>query len=208
MHQVSLQVVNLKINMKIPNEVIKAVEMVRQIKSISNPHSYEYSSTQLDLPKGASRDVISFGLKIPDNLLKIDPEEDLKGREENPHITVLYGLDTKDCKEVKKAVGKMEPITVTLGDISFFSNKDKEYDVLKVDVKSNELKQLNDRLNNRLSSSGATFKDYKPHITIAYMEKGTGRFLDGNPYFNGKKITFTELTFSSSDGNCEYIPFE
>lgn len=191
----------------IPRGVIDAVKMVNDIKNIIDPKEYEYASTQLDLPTGFANKVLSYGLEIPDALLNVKEDDDTMGREDKPHITVLYGIDTKKVTDVEKAVGKQPPITVELGKVSFFENSEKGYDVLKVDVKSEELDKLNKKLRKLLKASGNTFDVYKPHITIAYLKKGKAKKYQGDERFIGTKIIFSELDFSC-DGHHEYIPFD
>lgn len=190
--------------MKMPEGVIKAVEMVNHIKNMVDPHEYDYSSTQFDLPKGLSRDIIEFGLSIPDEELQTDDE---KGREDCPHITILYGLKTTDDEDIEKIVKGIDPVSVTLGDVDYFVNEEKDYDVVKVNVTGSGIVDLHNRIKDELEAPGYAFNKYNPHITIAYVKKGKGKKYKGDSTFKDRKVIFNELTFSSHDGKCEYISF-
>jgi len=105
------------------------------------------------------------------------PDEDLHeyGREDEPHVTVLYGLHTGSAAKVKKALADNEctVMTVRMGGLDIFENDD--FDVLirkveRVDHLTEVRKHLIDKLETTI-----TFKDYKPHATVAYLKKGKGK---------------------------------
>jgi len=94
------------------------------------------------------------------------------GRETEPHVTVLYGLDPNiSIKEVRKTLSGAEiPKSVVGFGVSFFEN-DSKFDVAKMEIISpKSLWRLNELLNS-LPTPGKTFPDYKPHITLAYTKK-------------------------------------
>jgi len=97
------------------------------------------------------------------------------GREDEPHITLLYGLhnDVEDS-EIKDIVSDMEKTVVNLSKISIFEAKD--YDVVKFDVIGDSKKSLS-KINKELSKLPHTtnFPDYHPHCTISYVKKGAGK---------------------------------
>lgn len=54
-----------------------------------------YSSVQLNLPVALANEIISWGYKtIPERSIFSDPDKPSFGREDNAHITVLYGIET------------------------------------------------------------------------------------------------------------------
>lgn len=169
---------------------------------------FDYSSTQLDLPPAEAKGIVDFAQSIPEEQLSKDPGDNYAaaqtGRETEPHITVLYGLDTNNESDVRSIVESSQPIEVTLGKLSIFEQEDQ--DVLKVDISGPELTALNKKLDGELDTPGKTFDDYKPHITIAYLKKGEAAQYVGNNQFEGKKLTLNELTFSGKDGNKVTIP--
>lgn len=125
--------------------------------------------------------VLMLFFNIPNwkDIAKINPEdvytEDGRGIEEDPHVTALYGFhDEVTVDEVKDIVKKVlqKPTTVKVTGISTFSSEDKPFDVVKFDIESKELSRLNKKLQKLPNTN--TFPEYNPHMTIAYVKKGTG----------------------------------
>lgn len=176
-------------------------QYVAPVKETSEKEQkYDYQSTQLDLPKEQAKTISDFANKIPEEELYTEEGDNTYGREENPHVTVLYGLENADTTKLKKVVESFDPIEVETKDISIFEDKEGRYDVLKVDVEGKALRDLNKKISENFDTPGATFKDYKPHITIAYVKKGMGqKYIDGKA-LSGKKIKIDKLSFNDRSG--------
>jgi tRNA pseudouridine-54 N-methylase len=69
-------------------------------------------------------------------------EEDFFGREPNPHATILFGLhnDIPD-EDIEEEINKIKFPKIQLGKVSSFTNE--KFDVLKFDIKSEDLNKLN-----------------------------------------------------------------
>lgn len=98
------------------------------------------------------------------------------GIEDEPHVTALFGfhdneVELDDIKKLSKRI-IVRPLPVKVIGISVFSSDDKPYDVVKLDIESKELNKLNKRMQKFPNTS--SFKDYHPHMTIAYVKKGLG----------------------------------
>lgn len=188
---------------------VKNVDYIVQQPAGSQQQQFDYSSTQLDLPQQVAGGVTSFAGSIPENELYKDPQANYgaqqTGRENEPHITVLYGLNTTNDAQVRELVEASDPIEVELGEVSAFTTNE-DYDVLKIDVISKQLSELNSKLDNALETPGKTFNEYQPHVTIAYLRKGEAQKYIGDSRFKGQKITLNDLTFSSKDGKRVSIP--
>jgi 2'-5' RNA ligase len=126
---------------------------------------------------------------------QLDPTE---GAEDEPHVTVAYGFyPDVDVQEIRRYIKENFPKTVTfqLKNITKFDNP--EYDVIKVDVESQDLNDIHyalreyfgDRLN-------VTFPDYHPHMTLAYCKKGACEDLMDNNFFSGGEIQSNKFIFS------------
>lgn len=114
-------------------------------------------------------------------LSKIDKEDLYEedgnnyGLEHESHVTVLYGLH-EDVDEnqlinfVKEHCPK--PIEISISKMGVFKNS--KFEVLKLDVDSQELKDLNKIICENFPYT-SKFPDYNPHITIAYLKKGTSQ---------------------------------
>lgn len=168
---------------------------------------HKFSSTQVDLPPDVAKNVIETGNKlIPETELYTDPDDPSYGREENPHVTVKYGLHTEDATEVRDFLAGEKPFTATLGKISIFPGKeDTPYDVVKIEAKSPDLHRLNKLIADNTKVTD-TFPTYEPHVTLAYVKKGKGAKYVGNADLEGKDVKFDSITFSSKTGETVAIP--
>jgi hypothetical protein len=148
-----------------------------------------------------------------EEIQKFVKEEDLheKGRELNPHVTIAYGFkpDTNE-KELFSRLKGQDYITAIMDDIGIFENE--EYDVLYIQVQSNDLFRLHSKFANEL---GKQDFEYNPHMTIAYLQKGKGsEYLEG---MNGRilldKVFHRELdsdkvSYGINDGDLKYFDLE
>jgi len=100
-------------------------------------------------------------------------EEDKKVIEEEPHVTILYGLhDDIDMKKVGEIFENIKPINAKVMNVSLFENKD--FDVVKFGIESNELLILHEWLKHSFDYT-SDFPDYNAHATIAYVNPGEGK---------------------------------
>lgn len=111
--------------------------------------------------------------KIPDNELYFDDNSvNGCGIEKETHVTLVPCLDNDtDIKKLKKHLDKISRYKTILTNISLFKND--RCDVLKCDAQSVLLKDTNKSITDEFPSH-FEFKDYHPHITIAYLKSGMG----------------------------------
>lgn len=138
--------------------------------------------------------------KIQNTINKEDIfEDDQHGLEYNPHLTLLYGLHkevtTEDIKKVLENFN-FKNLEIKINGIGSFENDN--FDVLKFDVENTSLLQeMHDSLSKLPNSN--EYPDYLPHITIAYLKKGTSKkYLDKN--FKKTISNFTHIIYSIPDG--------
>jgi 2'-5' RNA ligase len=94
------------------------------------------------------------------------------GFETEPHCTLLYGLhEGVTTEDVEKVLDKYTYYTCKAHNASLFENP--EYDVLKFDIKGDNLHETNADLQQYPFTSN--FPDYHPHMTIAYLKPGSGK---------------------------------
>jgi 2'-5' RNA ligase len=159
---------------------------------------HKFASTQINLPADIANALMEWGQdNIPDELLAED------GREGQPHVTVLYGLHDDNRVDVQAAAIGMGPIRVSIGHIDIFEAD--EYDVVFATVHSPDLFRLRGRLE-RLEHT-STYPEYKPHATIAYVKKGTGKvFKDQWPALDiGGEVTLDTFYLSDRQGQLQAI---
>lgn len=161
---------------------------------------YAYSSVQLNLPEVIADEVINWGHKnIKESDLFIPEDDYVHGREEEPHVTVLYGIHDALPTESNKLLEGKSAFEVQLKYITLF--KDNAYfDVVKIDVSSNSLTHMNNLLKSKLENT-QNFHSYHPHVTIAYVKKGKCSDLNLDGTFNGIKWKVNSLIFSSKEGS-------
>jgi 2'-5' RNA ligase len=129
-------------------------------------------------------------------MLVDDPREEY-GREDEPHVTVLYGLlDEADMFKIRRYLSGVDPFFIELGEVSLFSNKP-EYDVVKVDILSDPLQDVHKWIRENCKNS-LTYPDYHPHMTLAYTKKSWAFEAFENP-FEGKMIKVHSMEFSSAN---------
>lgn len=161
---------------------------------------YEYGSTQVNLPPAIGAQVQQLAAAIPDSELAA------RGREEEAHITVKYGIKGNQADQLRALLANEPPITVTLGKTSIFSaKKSGTDDVVKIDVDSADLHRINEKIAEALPTA-ETFPDYKPHVTLAYVRPGKGQQYAGNAALEGQTVTLDRLVFSAKDGTRTEIP--
>lgn len=164
------------------------------------PEGYDFASTQANLSGPVADGVRAAGVAIPKDQLAE------KGTEKEPHITALYGLHDEDPTAVHKLLANEPPITATLGKASIFHTDDA--DVLKVDVDSPDLHRINKSLASLPHTN--THGEYKPHVTIAYLQKGQGAQYEGKdvPGVTGQTVVLNSIAFSDRSGKQTEIPLK
>ena len=165
-------------------------------------HYYEFYSdviteahcVMVDVPKYPR--LMQYIAKIPQDCIYEEPGEDY-GREKNPHVTILYGLTEKTEKQVKNLLTKVpKKLVAQLGAVSKFHGE--KFDVLKIDARSPQLTRLNAILRKNFENTNE-FPNYIPHVTLAYVKKGTCEEFVGDTLFSGVKVLFDAFLYSNGN---------
>jgi 2'-5' RNA ligase/GNAT superfamily N-acetyltransferase len=155
-----------------------AVFNSNQVKSaIGNAGEFDGEDGRITASVKKSYGVVM--VEMPEGItdtFEIDEDDlDGSGREDEPHITVRYGIEADDDLEaIKDVLSKAEPFTVTLGKTGSFppSKSSDGASVVIVHVDSPDLHKLNEALGKVGKWKKADF-DYKAHMTVAYVKEGT-----------------------------------
>lgn len=112
--------------------------------------------------------------KIPNNELYFGTDEEKKdnqyGFEKESHVTLAPCLDSDvDINKLKELLLPLKEYKCILNNISIFENDN--YDVLKADVKCPNMHKTYNKIKENFELHSA-YKEYHPHMTIAYMQKG------------------------------------
>lgn len=126
------------------------------------------------------------------------------GREDEPHVTLLYGLHaTIPDEKVEEISKKMEIVELNLKKISIFENE--KFDVVKFDIIGDSKKKLS-KMNSEYAKLPHTtdYPDYHPHSTIAYVKAGTGKkYIKTLSDDEAITVKPTEIVYSKANGDKE-----
>jgi 2'-5' RNA ligase len=156
--------------------------------------SHDYSSTQVNIPEPFASEIIKLAAAIPDE--EIDPDE---GREDTPHVTVLFGLHDENPDGVREVLKDEPPVTLEFGETSIFpaSETGQSYDVVKIDIHSPALHWLHEKLAELEHTD--THPEYQPHATVAYVRAGEGIKHSGPNPLTGSEVTIDKVLFSDKE---------
>jgi 2'-5' RNA ligase len=132
------------------------------------------------------------------------PEDPTHGRESDPHATILYGLHPEVTDEDVRNVIKnqnLSHIILDIDGIDTFQNKD--YDVVKMNVKSDVLNHLNKEMSKLPHTTD--YPDYKPHVTLGYVKPGQGKKYH-RPDFKHSFNKLKKIVYSKTNGEKVEIP--
>lgn len=167
------------------------------INESDGPHEYGCVMLNLEIPNWKS-DVLS-------RIKEEDVYEGEDGLEDEPHVTVLYGLhnDIPDEKIEKKIKEEMTSPEIKLQKISIFEND--EYDVVKFDVEGEELFRMNEEFSKFPHTTD--YPDYHPHVTIGFVKKGEGKKYTGS-LDEAIVVNPSKVKYSKADGSKHYYDFK
>jgi len=129
------------------------------------------------------------------------------GREDEPHVTILYGLHSDIPDEtIEELVKKMTAPEVTLKEIGMFDNANRGFDVVKFDVEGQDLHDMNTMFAKLPHTTD--YPDYHPHSTLAYVKAGTGKKYCGS-LDDDKVLTLrpNKVVYSKADGSKKEYKF-
>lgn len=173
-----------------------------RFKQFLEEEAHKFSCVIFFLPAKDAQYVIDWSKEnIDDSMLFTDEE---KGRENEVHITVFYGLHTNSSEDVLPIVKQFESAKVRFGSISKFESEN--CDVLKIDVDGSILRDMNKSLKELDFTSD--FPTYRPHCTLAYVKKGSCDHLLKDTYFSGWETTVKEVVFSPAEGEKVKLPLK
>jgi 2'-5' RNA ligase len=129
-------------------------------------------------------------IDLPDLTAQLDDwvEEHLQDalierQERRPHVTLVYGLDKRDKEGIEQAaLDYGRPVRLSLGALNFFDAP--EHDVLYLEVISEGILQLRSRLMALPNARPQMHAQYIPHVTLAYLKKGSAAKFKGTTPFH------------------------
>lgn len=118
--------------------------------------------------------------------------KDGKGRGGSPHVTLQNGIMCEDADELEKLFSQLPGMEAEFGSIGVFSQDDKDYDVVHIQVVCPDLHAANTLISDLLEVNNP-YMDYHPHVTLGYVNKGAGKRFNGRNDFAGKKVDLSRL---------------
>jgi 2'-5' RNA ligase len=170
---------------------------------------YNCLMVSFDNNKDLIKNIKKIQSEINKDDLYIDEEDDIEGLENKHHVTVLYGIHDKEkytldyiLSLLPKKDRILDNINVSFNNIDIFENE--KFDVLKINVTSNTLKNINKILKEKLDYT-SKFEGYNAHLTIAYLKKGKGKEYKEKFEKNVDiECTPSEWYYSTANGKKEY----
>lgn len=105
-----------------------------------------------------------------------DTDEHKYGIEKESHITVAPCLDNDvDINKLKEILGDISNYSAYITNISKFINN-QDYDVLKCDIACASMLDANANIKG-VFPLHTEYSEYHPHMTVAYLKKGSGENL-------------------------------
>jgi 2'-5' RNA ligase len=144
-----------------------------------------------DLPVDYAEKIKNMADKIPKALVRSDKHVG------KPHVTVLTNIDNKSFEAATKVSRQSSSGSVRLGRTKVFDRPD--YDVVYVEAGSDALSGTHQKLKAG-TDNVQTFPEYRPHVTLAYVRKGTGKYYTGMRDLEGVEIPMKSLQVSFRDG--------
>ncbi len=125
-----------------------------------------------------------LGIRLEHGAGRLLADIDVPGRKESAseyHITILCFEENWPISEVAKSLevafdvfSKTKPFTIKVKNITSFPKFENNPIPIIAKVESKELHELRDKLAKKFKKAKIdfkkTFKDYKPHITLSYVE--------------------------------------
>lgn len=165
---------------------------------------YKYSCAMLNLTDIIANAMQEWALKnVPQDCLYVNLDDGIEGYEDTPHVTIKYGLHDQYPDNLVKLASGFGPIEITLSTIDVF-NTNPNFDVLKVNIISDRLMQLNKLICDNMHYTDK-FPVYIPHATIAYIKKGTCLNLINSTVFDKLIDIVDEIYFTSRSGDEYFI---
>ena len=164
-------------------------------------HKHEYGCLMvfLDVNKESWKELQNM---IDEDDLYTEEGDTSYGREDEPHVTILYGLhDDIEDEDIEEDINDIKEPKIAFKSISSFDNP--KYDVLKFDATGEILHDINKKLTTYPHTNN--FPDYHPHMTIGYLKPGKGEVYAKQ--FQGLSFSVrpTHVVYSHPNGSKDTI---
>lgn len=184
----------------------------KEIDQLQPATQFKHRSTQADIHPQSEA-----GQALEDARSRIS-KSDLAGKGKDiggNHVTVRYGFlspdtDTTNVNRLKKYISSLAPFEASLGKTEAFppSESSDGAAVIHAPIEAPELHQINKEMANHAPFTAPTFKEYKPHATVAYVDPAKANRYVGMDVTAGKKFTIDKIGITDRNGNVEMVKLE
>jgi hypothetical protein len=170
-----------------------------KLKNLLLESNYQYGCVMAQVPNMVAKPLLDLGQRlVPDNILYHDPMgREEYGRETELHTTIKFGLTQTYSKEqMEQFIRGTKPFYITIWGLDVFENEN--FDVIKLNVDGPELRRLRQIFDAMPNTD--SYKDYKPHMTIAYVQSGMGKGYKGKSLKAMPQILIDTIKYSYPTG--------
>lgn len=172
---------------------------------------YKFGSTQTNIPKDseAAQALATARGKIDKaDLMSTDHGGDGQGLEEEPHVTVRYGIKGEDTAKLRKFIESQEPFDAKLGKTSSFPATEHSDGAAPIiaPVEAPELHRIEAEMDKHGDFADRSFPEYKPHATLGYVKPEAAEKYTGDTTTEGKRFRVNSIAITDRNGNATEIP--
>lgn len=171
---------------------------------------FDYSIIEAIYPGEITRDLLGFVQdEIADEDVYID--KGIKGKEDTPHITILYGIkEQKPNIEKITQVIKNHPRAATVNWLGLGKFEAPNHDVLLIKIQSEDLAELFRDFNQLYPDNANSYPNYIPHTTLAYLKKGMAdKYIETfNSAFVEEGVELQWIRFDHNGNFLDFCPIE
>jgi hypothetical protein len=171
-----------------------------KLKTLLIEGRYDYGCIMAQIDPEQSRKILDFNYHIVSEDMIYQEGNDY-GREDDPHITIKYGLTEHYTQaQIQEMIKNIKPFEVMIGRLDVFENE--KFDVIKFNVDGKGLRQLReifDRLPNE-----DKYPKYNPHMTLAYVKKGLSEKFRKKSIRKVAKVMCDTVIYSDCGSKTQY----
>lgn len=183
---------------------VRAARLAHQFEKLSDVYEQKAAaevrprvgSILFRLPSALAEEIREWGRHYVSDLDLVKGEG--RGRVQDPHLTIKHGLFENQKEATRDLVRGFGEFEIMLGDVTRFTSNE-DFDVLKIDVWGHKLAALNELLCSRIPHVDF-HRRYRPHVTVAFVRKGTAVELSGVDDFRGRRLTVRIVEYRAADG--------
>lgn len=168
---------------------------------------FKYGSTQANIPaeSEAHSALETARSRISDSDLA-GKGKDVGGN----HLTVRYGIKRDDTAGIKNYLASLEPFEASLGKTEKFppSEHSEGAAVIIAPVEAPELHRINAELEKHGEFTEPSFKEFRPHATLAYVRPERADRYVGMAGTAGKKFTVNSIAITDRNGKQEEVKLQ